>query len=169
MAHRMTPRPKGAASRKSSFGRGNRPTVIYLVLVALSLSCFVPCGARVWAGGVRGEQEEHIPRPARATVIESVPGGSGEKLLLKYNEFMKGAGAGLSSSPEGQLSDADYATLKGFVQELYTEAGRGGGSAHKKVALLITSQLDEGATSEAFNILLPLLGAIVTDACGTPH
>lgn len=92
-----------------------------------------------------------MTRLARARVVESAPGGSAEKLLILYNEFMRGGGNALSGASVGELSGENYAKLKSFVQSIYAEASKGGGSAHKKVALLISHALDESATSEAFN------------------
>ncbi|UCG59733.1 MAG: hypothetical protein JSU70_09480, partial [Phycisphaerales bacterium] len=98
-------------------------------------------------------QQQQAERYRYAQVAESIPGGSSEKLLIMYNEFMgpDGPGNTIKSTPDGKLSSEDYAKLKDFVQKLYTEAGKGGGSAHKKVALLISNKLDESATSKAFN------------------
>ncbi|MEN6429050.1 MAG: PASTA domain-containing protein [Phycisphaerales bacterium] len=92
-----------------------------------------------------------MTRVAQVRVVESVPGGSSEKLLIQFNEFMAGDGSSLSGASGGELSAEDYAKLKPFVQSLYAEAAKGGGSAHKRVALLISHALDESATSKAFN------------------
>lgn len=102
-------------------------------------------------GGEQGERDEQTAGLARLRVVESVPGGSPEKLLILYNEFMRDAGSVLPAGSDGELSAEAYTKLKGFVQQLYTEAARGGGSAHKKVALLISHTLDESATSKVFN------------------
>ncbi len=102
-------------------------------------------------GGEQGERDEQTARLSRLRVVESVPGGSPEKLLILYNEFVRDAGSVLPAGSDGELSAEAYTKLKGFVQQLYTEAARGGGSAHKKVALLISHPLDESATSKPFN------------------
>jgi len=149
MAHLIASPPGGVSSRRNSSGQRNRWVGLCVLGLIVSLSCLVFPGSGTWAADGSSERDEQMARPARATVVESVPGGSSEKLLIEYNEFMKGPGAGLSGA--GELNDADYAKLRDFVQKLYTEAGRGGGSAHKKVALLISNTLDESATSEAFN------------------
>ena len=151
MAHLFASLPKRAASRRSLSGHGGHTIGFCLLVFVISLSSFMSSGPRAWAAEGSGERDEREVRPARATVVDSVPGGAPEKLLIEYNEFMKGSGAGLSGSAGGELGDADYARLRDFVQKLYTEAARGGGSAHKKVALLISNTLDEPATSEAFN------------------
>ena len=58
------------------------------------------------------------------------------------------------------------------MQSLYTEAAKGSGSAHKKVALLISHALDESTTSKAFNeaglrkgdIIVRIDGELLVDA-----
>ena len=117
----------------------------------LAVICLLSCARQVLALETNTEHDAHLTRIAQARVVESVPGGSPEKLLIQYNEFLKGAGTGLSGAAGGELSTEDYTKLRTFVQSLYTEAAKGGGSAHKKVALLISHALDESATSEAFN------------------
>ncbi|MEN6578012.1 MAG: PASTA domain-containing protein [Phycisphaerales bacterium] len=117
-------------------------------VLVLAFACLAFClpPAVALAEGSGGDAHS-----ARAHVAESAPGGSAEKLLILYNEFMRGGGNGLSGASVSELSVEDYAKLKAFVQSIYTEAARDGGSAHKKVALLISHALDESATSQAFN------------------
>jgi beta-lactam-binding protein with PASTA domain len=122
-----------------------RTSVLALLLPAVVL--FVPPAP----ANESGAHDEQMGRPARARVVESVPGGSPEKLLILYNEFLRDADNVLPAGVDGELSAEAYARLRGFVQQFYTEAARGGGSAHKKVALLISHALDESATSRVFN------------------
>ncbi len=128
-----------------------RKSALTRPLLALSLACLAACIPAAVASGAGDDDDAAPPRPAQARVVESVPGGSTEKLLILYNEFMRGTGGGLSGAAAGELSSEDYARLKTFVQSLYLEAAKGGGSAHKKVALLISHALDESATSKEFN------------------
>lgn len=124
---------------------------VAVLLLLATLAAFVT--PSVQAAQRDDSQQQQGTRYHYANVAESVPGGSSEKLLIMYNEFMgpDGPGSAIKSTPDGKLSSEDYAKLKDFVQKLYTEAGKGGGSAHKKVALLISNKLDESATSKTFN------------------
>ncbi|MCU0916812.1 MAG: PASTA domain-containing protein [Planctomycetes bacterium] len=126
---------------------GSTFRILALALLLPAVILLVPPASANESGGREGQ----VAGSARAHVVESVPGGAPEKLLILYNEFMRDAGGVLTAGAEGELSAEAYVKLKDFVQRFYVEAGRGGGSAHKKAALLISHALDESATSKAFN------------------
>jgi len=126
--------------------------ILVSVLIAAMLLSTLPVYA-VDSGQVPPED-----RSRYAYFVETAPGGkvgiegSPEAILTVFNEYIKGDGKSLvTMSDTAKIGDADLAKLKTLMSQLYTEAAKGGGNPHKKVAMVISNELPDSATSKQFN------------------